>query len=145
MAMFDVIEADYVLWNPEWACRQANLFWYFFSIRHSLLGTKITHRVGVQKISVKIGPGQHFTWHRESAVNISHILFPIQTMHTYLNSALLTGFDSTKNIKILQKLIILEPFYEIRKILGHMSVIVNVFLYISRIWLVITLKYSKKW
>ena len=70
-----------------------------------------------EKIRVKIGPERHFTRHRESAVNISRISFSIQTMHTYLNSAQLTGFNSTKNIEILQNLTILEPFYGIRNIL----------------------------
>ena len=83
------------------------------------------------------GPERHFARHRKSAVNISRIWFPIQTMHTYLNSARLTGFNSTKNIKILQKLSILEPFYGIRNILDSMCEIADadVFSYISRTWL----------
>ena len=71
----------------------------------------------LEKIRLKIGPERHFTRHREFAVNISRIWFPIQTMHTYLNSARLTGFNSTKNIEILQKLTVLESFYGIRNIL----------------------------
>ena len=37
--------------------------------------------------------------------------FPIQTANSYLESARLTGPNSTNNIEILQKLTILEPFY----------------------------------
>ena len=40
-----------------------------------------------------------------------------QTTTTYLESAWLSGSNSTNNIEILQQLIILEPFYEIRNIL----------------------------
>ena len=73
----------------------------------------------------------------KSAVNISRIWLPIQTTHAYLKSAVLTGSNSTKNIEILQKLTILEPFYGIRNILDSMCEIADadVFSYISRTWL----------
>ena len=63
---------------------------------------------------------------------IFRIWLPNQTANTYLESAWLTGSNSTNNIEILKKLIILEPFYEIRNILD-MCVIGDVFSYISRI------------
>ena len=103
---------------------------------------------------------------RKVRVNISRIWFPIQTMHTYLNSAWLTGSNSTKNIEILQKLTILEPFYGIRNILDRsICAWSSVFSLISPVfdfrfkqqihiwnlldWLVLTvpikLKHSKNW
>ena len=68
---------------------------------------------------------------------ISRIWLQIQTANTYLESARLTGSNSTKNIEILQKLTILEPFYGIRNILDSMCEIADadVFSYISRTWL----------
>ena len=50
---------------------------------------------------------------------ISRIWHPIQTINTYLKFVRLrlTGSNSTNNIEMLQKWIILEPFYEIRNIL----------------------------
>ena len=50
---------------------------------------------------------------------ISRIWLPILKANTYLESARLTGSNSTNNIEILQKLTILEPepFYGIRNIL----------------------------
>ena len=65
---------------------------------------------------------------------ISRIWLPIQTANTYLESARLTGSDSTNNIEILKKMTILEPFYGIRKIFD-MCVMADVFSYISSIWL----------
>ena len=95
---------------------------------------------------------------------ISRTWLPIQTTNTYLESAWLTGSNSTKNIEILQKLTILEPFYGIRIILdicAKLSVFSHIFpvldfrskqyMHIWNLhdWLVltvpITLKCSKNW
>ena len=53
--------------------------------------------------------------------------------NTYFKYIQLTGSNSnsTYNIEKLQKLIILEPFYEIRNISGHMCEIINIFSYTS--------------
>ena len=48
---------------------------------------------------------------------ISRVWLLIQSANTYLKSARFTGFNSTNNFEILQKLTILESFYGIKNIL----------------------------
>ena len=95
---------------------------------------------------------------------ISRTWLPIKTASTYLESARLTGSNSTKNIEILQKLTILEPFYGIRIILdicAKLSVFSHIFPVLDfgskqymHIWnlhdrlvltVPITLQFSKNW
>ena len=79
-------------------------------------------------------------WSMFVIVDVSHIpriWLPMQTAKTYLKSARFTGANNTNNIDILQKLVILEPFYGIRNILDSMCEIADadVFSYIFRTWL----------